>query len=174
MMTLIMIVWWYKDIPRTAEHLPTAPEYSKEATNYSYHTRLLCEAREFDIPEQAFWEMCEEKFAGPHKTWKPIAIENLQDLPPLSQQEIENFPRVNTQREVPLSIKRYVWAKPEHEKCQPFLSECIVDPTGKTDVSCFRFVSQGYYYEVRQSDGGCLYILYATENGRCYILYNPW
>ena len=167
---MLMVIWFFKDVPRSGEHLPKAAEYSPHATNYSYYNRLLHQACEFDIPEKAFLEMCQTK-----KWWHPVAIETLAELPKVDIHE--ERPWINYERDVPLGNRRYVWHKPEHENCSFFYGnhgECKVDPGGKTDASCFRSVSQGYYYEIRGSNGGGIKVLYDSENGRCYIHSNPW
>lgn len=154
----IMVNWAYRDIPRYGEHLPTASEYSSEATNYSYYNRLLHRVCEFDLSEDAFVKMYRNKFVAP----------NEEDSSENSLHEIETLP------DLPLKITRYNYAKPEHEACQHFIFPgCDVDPSGETDASCFRAVSQGYCSERRGSDGGGIDILYDTENGRCYIRSNP-
>jgi len=167
---VVMVAWGYRDIPRSGEHLPKAVEYSPHATNYSYHTRLLHQVCEFDIPEDAFLEMCQAK-----QWWHPVAIETLAELPKDETQD--EYPVINEERKVPLGNRRYVWDKPEHDNCRFFYGnhgECKVDPSGKTDASCFRSVSQGYYYEIRGSNGGGIKVLYDSENGRCYIHSNSW
>ena len=151
----------------SGEHLPQAEYYSPEATDYSFHHTYLDQVHEFSIPENAFLEMCRVK------KWQPIAIESLPDLPPFDFDA--PFPRINWKREIPLTMPRYVYPKPEHEQCNPWsvIRECHIDPTGKTDQSCFHSVSQGYYFEHRRSNGGGIIVLYDTENGRCYINTNP-
>ena len=150
----------------SGEHLPTAEQFSPEATNYSYYNTFMHRVREFDISEKAFLEMCKKM------DYEPIAIETLPDLPPYNHES--KPPRINYQREVPLTIIRYVYRKEEHQNgCSPWiLSECKVDPSGKTDDSCFRSVSKGYYFERRLGNGGGLSMLYDSENGRCYMKWN--
>ena len=163
---VIMVNWAYRDIPRYAEHLPKAEEYSSQATNYSYYNRLLHQACEFDIPEDAFLAMCQSQ------QWQPVSIETLPELPKDETQE--KYPHVNDERRIPLEILRYVWHKSNHVDCRSFVyGNCQVDPSGKTDASCFRSVSQGYYYEIRGENGGGIKVLYDFENGRCYIHTNP-
>ena len=146
----------------SGEHLPRAEYYSPEATDYSFHRTYMHQVHEFSIPENAFLKMCHTK------GWMPNAVESLPDLPPFDFDA--PFPRVNWERKVPLTIPRYVYPKHGHEECDPWNSdECHVDPTGKTDQSCFHSVSQGYYYEHRSGNGGGIVVLYDTENGRCYI-----
>lgn len=161
----IMINWAWRDVPRSGEHLATAEEYSQHATNYSYYNRLLHQVCEFDIPEDAFLEMCKVKGYR-----HPVLIETLADLP---RDETDSWPRINENRNVPVTIRRYVWHEPQHENCHPSVPDCQVDPTGKTDASCFHSVSRGYYYEIRGEDGGGIKIVYDAENGRCYIHSSP-
>jgi|GEM_PF-3730838 len=167
LLALMLAAWAYKDIPRYGEHLPKAEKYSPQATDYSYYNRLLHQACEFDIPENAFLEMCQIK------KWHPVPIETLSELPKVETQD--EYPWINFRRRVPLEISRYVrWYKPGHEECYPFHGDCKVDPSGKTDASCFRSVSQGYYYEIIWSNGGGITVIYDSENGRCYIHSSPW
>ena len=149
----------------SGEHLPQAEYYSPEATDYSFHHTYMHQVHEFSIPENAFWEMCRVK------GWQPIAIESIPNLPPFDYDA--PFPRVNYERKVPLTIPRYVYPKPGHEQCDPWnFDKCLIDPSGKTDQSCFHSVSQGHYYEHRSGNGGGIVILYDMENGRCYIYTN--
>jgi hypothetical protein len=121
--------------------------------------------REFDIPEEAFLRMCKERED------EPVAIETLPDLPPFDHETPS--PQINSRREVPLTITRYVSLIGGHKGCDPWnFAKCNVDPSGKTDASCFRSVSQGYYFERRHGNGGGLYMLYDSENGRCYMKWN--
>jgi hypothetical protein len=129
----------------------------KGGTNYSFHNMFMHQVCEFDISKDDF-------LVGKPEA---IPIESLPTLPPFGQRGRE--PRVNYQREIPISNIRYCYVKPEHEKCSPWSPKCNVDPTGKTDDSCFHFVSKGYYYEYRGRNGGGIRVLYDTENGRCYI-----
>ena len=162
----IMLNWAYRDIPRYGEHLAEAKEYSPEATNYSYYNRLLHQVCEFDIPEAAFLEMCKTK-----KYAVPVRIETLADLPPLDSEE---YPRINDDRNVPVIMRRYIWHEPQHENCISWVvGDCKADPTGKTDTSCYRAVSQGYYSEIRAKDGGGIKVVFDAENGRCYIHSSP-
>jgi len=162
----------------SGEHLPTAEQFSPEATNYSYYDTFMHRRREFDISEEAFLKMCKEK------GYEPISIETLPDLPPFDHENNER-PWVNYQREVPMSMVRYVYHKKEHRynkeephtRCEPWshpakYAKCSVDPSGKTDNSCFHAVSKGYYYEIRYGNGGGLEMLYDLENGRCYMHWN--
>ena len=166
MVLLFALNWAWRDIPRHGEHLATAVEFSPHATNYSFYNRLLHCVCEFDILEDAFLEMCKDK------KWNPIAIESLPDLLPFQESEME--PNTNYEREIPLKITRYVYTKPGHENCGLWWNcSCQVDTTGKTDDSCFRAVSRGYYFEVRGSDAGGIRVLYDSENERCYIHSNP-
>ena len=151
----------------SGEHLPTAEQFSPEATNYSYYETFMHRVREFDIPEEAFLEMCKEL------KYEAVAIETLPDLPPFDHDA--NQPRINDRRKVPLTIVRYVYPKEGHEGCDPWnfgIGKCTVDPSGKTDDSCFRSVSKGYYFEHRLGNGGGLEMLYDSENGRCYMHWN--
>ncbi len=148
----------------SAEHLPTAEYFSPEATNFSYHDTFMHRVREFDIPEEAFLKMC-EKSEG-----KPISIATLPDLP-----RPDHPPQVNARQgdNIPLTIVRYVYPRKEHRQCNPWnFAECKIDQTGKTDDSCFHSVSKGYYYENRLGNGGGIYMLYDSENGRCYMHWN--
>ena len=161
-------VFWgiltYEGTPRHGEHLPKAKKYSPHATNDSYYSNLFDETHEFDIPENAFWEMSQTK------QWQPLSIEA---LPELSKNETQDeYPlMIKDKRDIPVKILRYVyWYKPEHEECRTIAhGHCKVDPSGKTDASCFRSVSQGYYYEIRGKSGAGTLFLYDSENGRCYI-----
>ena len=151
----------------SGEHLPKAEQFSLEATNYSHYSTFWHKVREFDIPEKAFLEMCKEK------EYEPVAIETLPDLPPFDHEKPS--PRINFRREVPLTIVRYVFLKEreKHKDCDPWnWTKCNVDPSGKTDDSCFHSVSTGYYFEHRSGNGGGLYMLYDLENGRCYMKWN--
>jgi len=162
----IMLNWAYRDIPRYGEHLAEAKEYSPEATNYSYYNVLLHQVCEFDIPEDAFLEMCKAK-----KYATPVRIETLADLPPFDD---EKYPHINDERRVPIIVRRYIWHEPQHKECDSFImGDCEVDPTGKTDTSCYRAVSQGYYSEIRAEDGGGIKVVFDSENGRCYIHSSP-
>lgn len=166
MVGVVMLNWAYRDIPRSGENLPKAEQYSPEASNYSFYNRLLHQVCEFDIPEAAFWEMCEKE------SWRPIPIETLKELPPPEYDDDDEWPKVNTERSVPVGIRRYVWDRPEHENCSPNY-ECELDPGGKGENSCHRVVSKGYYFEARASDGGGMKMLYDSETGRCYIHTSP-
>jgi Uncharacterized integral membrane protein len=161
----IMLNWAYRDIPKYGEHLAEAKEYSPEATNYFYYNVLLHQVCEFDIPEDAFLEMCKAKEYA-----TPVRIETLADLPPPDDKE---YPRINDDRKVPVIIRRYIWHESQHEKCIPSSGACEVDPTGETDASCYRTVPQGYYSEIRASDGGGIKVVFDSENGRCYIHSSP-
>jgi len=147
----------------SGEHLPTAEHISPEATNYSYYDSYMYRIREFDIPVEAFLEMCKKRKRDPID---PIAIEMLPDLPPFDHSK--DMPWINVERSVPLTIGRYLSHKEEHGECNHWQAECKVDPTGKTDDSCFRSVSQGHYFEIQLSNGGGYKVLYDSENGRCY------
>ena len=128
------------------EHLPKAEHLSPEATNYSYYNMFMHRVQEFDIPEEAFLTMCKER------NDKPIAVETLPDLPSFDHDANRDQPRINYRREVPMMIIRYVYHKKEHgNACDPwsFEPKCNVDPSGRTDDSCFHSVSKGYYYENR-------------------------
>ncbi|MGL4595765.1 MAG: hypothetical protein ACRC2T_10350 [Thermoguttaceae bacterium] len=151
----------------SGEHLPTAKQFSPEATNYSFYHTFMHRIREFDISEEAFLKMCEKA------EYTPVAIETLPDLPHIDHSS-QDRNRINYKREVPLNIVRYVYHKDEHKNgCSPWNSaECRIDPSGKTDASCFHRVSKGYYFEHRLSNGGGLYMLYDSENGRCYMQWN--
>ena len=151
----------------SGEHLPKAEQFSPEATNYSYYNTFMHRVREFDISEEAFLKMCKEA------EYEPVAIETLPDLPPFDHDANRDKPRINYMRKVPMAIVRYIYRKEGHEGCDPWNSDkCTVDPSGKTDDSCFRSVSKGYYYEIRYGDGGGLEMLYDSENGRCYMHWN--
>ena len=146
----------------SGEHLPIAESYSPEATDYSFHNTFMHQVCEFNISEQAFLEMCRER------KWPPIAVESLPELPPFDWQSPR--PWINYEREVPQTVPRYIYPKPGHEHCDPWnFDTCGIDPTGKTDESCFRSVTRGYYYEYRVDNGGGTVMLYDSENGRCYI-----
>ena len=164
----MFLVFLLESFPASGEHLPKAEQFSPEATNYSYHLKYSSQLHEFDISEKAFLEMCEEK------GWEPVVVETLPDLPPFDHEKPS--PRINYLREVPLTIVRYVNLKEreKHKGCDPWNSaKCNVDPSGKTNASCFRSVSQGYYYERRYDNGGGIFVLYDSENGRCYTYSNP-
>ena len=150
----------------SGEHLPNAEQFSPEATNFSYYATFMHRVQEFDIPEKAFLEMCKKA------EYEVAAIETLPDLPPFDHEK--SPPRINYQREVPLTIVRYVYHKEEHQhRCEPWnFAKCNIDPSGKTDESCFHSVSKGYYFEHRLGNGGGLIILYDSENGRCYMHWN--
>jgi hypothetical protein len=149
----------------SGEHLPNAEQFSPEATNFSYYETFMHCVREFDIPEKAFLEMCKKM------EYKTVAIETLPYLPPDHE---ESPPRINYRRTVPLTIVRYVHHKEEHQHgCDPWNGmACHVEPSGRTDDSCFRSVSKGYYFEHRLGNGGGLTMLYDSENGRCYMHWN--
>ena len=151
----------------SGEHLPKAEQFSPEATNYSYYCAYN-HHYEFDISEEAFLKMCK------NEEYEPVAIETLPDLPPFDHEANRDQPRINYRREVPMTIVRYVYHKEEHrDGCDPWTSEkCNVDPSGKTDDSCFHSVSKGYYYEIRFVSGGGRTILYDSENSRCYTYAN--
>ncbi|MGL6194171.1 MAG: hypothetical protein ACRC2T_05050 [Thermoguttaceae bacterium] len=107
--------------------------------------------------------------------YTPVSIEMLPDLPQVDYtNEDSEESQINYKRDVPLNIVRYVYHKDEHKDgCSPWNSaKCNVDPSGKTDASCFHSVSQGYYFERRYRNGGGLYMLYDSENGRCYMKWN--
>lgn len=161
-----MLNWAYRDIPRSGENLPTATQYSPDASNYSFYDRLLHQVCEFDIPEEAFLEMCKDK------GWLPIPIETLKELP-VTEYEEDDWPHLNTGRDVPVVIRRYVWDRAEHANCSPNY-ECARDPSGLAAIACSRAVPKGYYYEVRGSDGGGIKVVYDSETGRCYIHSSPW
>jgi hypothetical protein len=146
----------------SGEHLPKAEQFSPEATNYSYYYTFMLRVREFDIPEEAFLNMCKQA------AYVPVAIETLSDLP----QPDVNAPRTNYRREVPLTIMRYIYHKEEHKECDSWNTQCNIDPSGKTDESCFRSVSKGYYFEHRLGNGGGLFMCYDSEKGRCYMRWN--
>ena len=153
----------------SGEHLPQAEHLSPEATNFSFYKTFMHRVQEFDIPAEAFLKMCErERYEA-----IAIAIETLSDLPPFDHTD-HTQPLVNYKREVPLTIVRYVYHKEMHQNdCDPWnRAKCNVDPSGKTDDSCFRSVSKGYYFEHRRGNGGGLKILYDSENGRCYMHWN--
>ena len=147
----------------SGEHLPKATHISPEATNYSYYQSYMRTVREFDIPVEAFLEMCKKQKRAPVT---PIAIETLPDLPPFDHEA--DMPWINYERTLPLTIGRYLSHKEEHQGCKYWDAECKVDPSGKTDDSCFRSVSKGYYFEIRLGNGGGYTVIYDSENGRCY------
>jgi len=170
---LFLLVGSYSIIPfffpgsfiSSGEHLPKAELFSPEATNYSFYCTFMTHVREFNIPEEAFLKMCKEA------EQEPVAVEALPDLPPFDFTNKER-PKLNYERKVPLTIVRYVYHGEEHGECSSWHAECHVDPNGKTDDSCFRSVSRGYYFEHCLSNGGGLKILYDSENGRCYMYWN--
>lgn len=146
----------------SGEHLPRADFYSPDTTDYSFYNTYMHQVLEFSISEQAFLEMCREK------KWAPIPVESLAELPPFDRDQ--SYPLINSERNVPQTVPRYVYPRPEHERCGSLsYGDCRVDPTGKTDESCFRSVTHGYYYEYRVRNGGGTVMLYDAENGRCYI-----
>lgn len=59
----------------------------------------------------------------------------------------------------------------KHEHCQWY--DCKIDPTGKTDDSCFHVITNGWFDGVRfQTHGGIKYV-YDLDNGRFYREFAP-
>lgn len=162
---LIFAIWlthiiWYH---RFGENEPTAPMFHAEkGKNFSYDFTYLNRFCEFEISENDFLDWCKNR----KYPWNPVEIETLPSLP---KPDWNEYPQINDRREVPLSIIRYCYKKPEHENCRASFDECQIDPTGKTDESCFHTLDNGYYYESRSRDGGGVYVLFDREKNRCYI-----
>jgi hypothetical protein len=154
------------------ENKETAPMYYVETgSNFCYSWTYVNRYFEFTISEQDFLNWCENR----ENQWKPIEIKTLPELPkddrgPWDLADGETLD--NQRREIPLLFRRYNRSKSEHKDCDPRYKKCQIDPTGKTDNSCFCLLDDGYYYESRRSSGGGVYVLYDREKQRCYIEWN--
>ncbi|MDR0521731.1 MAG: hypothetical protein LBH00_07740 [Planctomycetaceae bacterium] len=166
----LSLYFFWKD---SAEHSPTLhvlgfPVSGVQAANQSYYHTWLHQHGEFDITQEEFFKIFNDNwYRG-----KPVDIEKRTDKDGFEiPGEDDKVIRVNMSfHPYPYFIRRYNGMKQEHKDCLYLTDEqhCKIDPTGRTDASCFRLVSHGYYYEQRFSNGGGVYMLYDTDNHRCY------
>ena len=145
--------------------------HAPKGTNFSYDSVYMRYYCEFTIFEEDFLGWCKNRT----NPFEILEIKDLPSLPALNWHlEDRDKDKINERRgsQIPLSIVRYNMRKPEHENCNPWDwndRQCKIDPAGKNGGACFRFVSDGYYFEHRLSNGGGAYILYDRETHRCYI-----
>jgi len=166
---------------KLGENEDTSPIfYTEKGSNYSYFYSYMRWYCEFTISEEDFLDWCSNREF-------PFEVLEIKDLPSLPKHDRrlheltdDELPMIHERRggRIPLSIVRFSSRKPEHENCKSYWEHippeerCVIDPTGKTDNSCFRIVEDGYYHEHRWQCHGGLYILYDRTNNRCYIKWN--
>ena len=175
-LTLLLTFIYSVNYEDFGENMATSPMYyTEKGNNFCYDLTFLNRYFEFTISEQDFLDWCKDR--DERYRWEPIEIQILPSLPTSNKDRNDDsvWPIINEKRgsKIPLSITRYNHRKTQHEQC-PRWKECQIDPTGKTDDACFRLVGDGYYFELRGSNGGGVYILYDRERNRCYIEYHRW
>ena len=158
------------------ENMATSPIfYTKKGSNYCYFITSPVlgfferEYLEFTISEQDFLDWGAKNF----RDWEPLEIKSLPSLPRSPQPDTTDegeWKWINRQQgeKLPLSIHRYLSQTEKHEECR----RCLIDPTGKTDDACVRFVDDGYYFQISGRNHGGAYILYDRERQRCYYFYS--
>ncbi|MDR1269928.1 MAG: hypothetical protein LBK82_10415 [Planctomycetaceae bacterium] len=152
----IGLVWLFlylgMSYKESGEHIPVPNRFPhhfpQDATGYCYYRDargMLCE---FNLPQDSFLKYCEKE------KWEIT--------------EIEKIKEIKSTQEKSLIINRYIKRlKPEHHKCTG--SECKIEPTGRTENSCVRFVSKGYRCKKYRRKYAGFIAIYDNENERCYV-----
>ncbi|MDR0609919.1 MAG: hypothetical protein LBG58_07410 [Planctomycetaceae bacterium] len=134
----------------SGEHISVPNHFPQDATDYCFYEKSTIRFCEFNLSKDSFLKYCEKE------KWE---IE-----------DIEKMEEIKYKYEKPFIISRYIFPlKPEHHKCNT--SECKIEPTGRTENSCIRLVSKGYYYKKYFRAGRGFTVIYDSEQERCYCLY---
>ncbi|MDR3196821.1 MAG: hypothetical protein LBU34_03030 [Planctomycetaceae bacterium] len=141
---LLYPIIYYKE---SGEHLPVPDDFPQDAADYCYYRDLVIVLYEFNLPKDSFLKYCEKE------KWE---IEDIEKMEIIKYMPNKSF-----------STRRYIYPlKPEHHECTS--SECKIEPTGRTENSCIRFVSKGYCYEEYYRAGRGFTVVYDSENERYY------
>jgi hypothetical protein len=149
----------------SGEHISVPSYYPQDATDYCFFKNFVARYCEFNLPKDSFLKYSEKQ------KWE---IEDIEKTDVFFICYYNDFNMKEKKRpyihEKPLTIRRYTASlKPEHHECTS--SECKIEPTRRTENSCVRFVSKGYFYETLNGAGRGITVLYDSEQERCYLDY---
>ncbi len=158
---------WYT-YSSSGEHLPHSLKWmgTTRGTDCSYfYSNCFGNTYEYDIAEADFLDITKSLGYDVVKLSEATDRELVERT--FGEEHWASFLENNQkpEREIRLQ-RRHLRSHPQHKECSWY--NCQVDPTGRTDESCFRTVVNGWFDGVTLGAGGFIKFVYDLDNGRCY------
>ncbi len=157
----------------SGEHLPHSLKWMEttQGTDCSYYySNSLGNTREYSIPEADFLDIAKSLGYNVVKLSEATDQELIERT--VYKEHWAEYLEHGQKPEREVRVQRcHLRSHPQHKECNWY--NCQVDPTGRTDESCFRTVINGWFDGARGSTGGGVKFVYDLDNGRCYREFAP-